>query len=334
LAISGSPDEIITMLDKEKAAIEKMQTVNSYWNHTMNLFHIANDENILKSISASQPKDSDSLQAQILRHHILYSSCFMKGNVKKAEKYITDLIQLLEQFPDRIKDDPNAYVTAISNKTGLLLTAKRWDEIPPLIRKMREAPLKYKLEDKNKFTVRLWLRIFNLELEMYRDSRQLEKGIVLMEEVKEYLVQHEKAIPPDYLLLFHYQFANILFLNKDYSKSLFWVNKILNTNFGSVREDIQAYARILNLMVHFELSNIIVLRYAVDSCRRFLKKKKGVSVFDTKILLLFSKLSHASKEEYSSIFKKSYSELFSESSSIPNQDFIDIQEWMKERLKK
>lgn len=329
LAISGSRNEIISLLKKEKVAIEKMKTLNAYWHQTIHLFELTNDENFLKSISASKPMDSETLQSQVLRHHILYSSFFMKGNVKKAEKYISDLIHLLEQYPERIKDDPHSYVTAISNKTGLLLTDKRWDEIPALILKMREVPLKYKLEDKSRFTVRLWLRIFNLELEMYRDSHQLEKGIDLMDEIQEYIIKHEKAVPTDYLLLFYYQFANIFFLHKDYSKSLQWANRILNTNFGSVREDIQVYARILNLMIHFELNNIIVLRYAVDACKRFLKKKKAGSVFENKLMLLFSKLSHSSSEEYPLVFQKTYAELFSPSSPKQNQDFIDIRGWME-----
>jgi hypothetical protein len=68
----------------------------------------------------------------------------MKGETKKAEKHISDLIKFLEKYPDRIKEDPHAYVTAIGNKVGLYLSGKRWNEIPPLLQKIRDVPLKYK----------------------------------------------------------------------------------------------------------------------------------------------------------------------------------------------
>ena len=106
--------------------------------------------------------------------------------------------------------------------------------------------------------------------------------------------------------MFYYQFANIFFQKKDFSKSLHWLNENINSSFRSVREDIQSYARILNLIVHFELNNIIVLRYAVDSCRRFLKKRRIDNSSVNEVLNLFSKLSQAYPKEYEPFFRKSY----------------------------
>jgi hypothetical protein len=105
----------------------------------------------------------------------------------------------------------------------------------------------------------------------------------------------------------------------------------MNSNFGNTREDIQSYARILNLIVHFELNNIIVLRYAVDSCRRFLKKKTTEISSGKELLKMFSKLSHAYPEDYPSIFKKSYTEIFPQPSA-QTQDYIDIKGWLEEKI--
>ena len=53
-----------------------------------------------------------------------------------------------------------------------------------------------------------------------------------------------------------------------------YVNEITNTRFGESIHDLERYARLLNLMIHLELDNIIVLKYAVEGCRRFLTKSK------------------------------------------------------------
>ena len=332
LTVSGNRKNIHSWLVKEQEAIEQMKVLNTHWQHTINIGNLINDEDFLRELTETKSNIAYALQSQVLRYHILYSLHFIRGNFKIAEKHISQLIKLLEKHPDRIKEDPYSYVTAIGNKIGLYLSGKRWDEIPALIDKIRDVPSKYKLKNESRFTVRLWLRMFNVELEMYRDSRQLEKGITLIDEIQRFIEKRRKVIPVDYIMLFYYQFANIFFLKKDYLKSLRWLNEIINSNFGNTRDDIQSYTRILNLMVHFELNNIIVLRYAVDSCRRFLKKKRTEINSDKKLLNLFSKLSHAYPEEYQAIFKKALAEIFPPDST-QTQDYIDIKGWLEEKIK-
>jgi hypothetical protein len=331
LAVLKHRKDIHSSLIKEQETIEQMKVLNAYWQRTINIGSFINDDNFLNELTKTK-NNTYVLQSQVLHYHILYSIHFIKGEIKQADKDISGLIKLLEKYPDRIKEDPHSYVTAIGNKIGLYLRSKSWAKIPDLIQKIREVPSRYQMKNESRFTVRLWLRMFNVELEMYRDSRQLEKGIALIDEVQRFIETRRKAIPADYVLLFHYQFANIFFLNKEYAKSLRWLNEIINSNHGSTREDIQAYARILNLMVHFELNNIIVLRYAVDSCRRFLKKRKTEITSDKKLLNLFAKLSHAYPEEYAAIFEKAYAEICSDDSG-QSQDYIDIKGWLDVRRK-
>lgn len=333
VAVSGNQQDIHSLLIKENQAIEQMKVLNTYWRHTINLGNLVNDEKFLKELTRKKTDDTYAFQSTILHFHILYSLRFINRDIKGAKKHVSELIKFLEGFPDRIKDDPHSYVTAISNKIGVCLAGKMWDEIPALIQKIREVPLKYQLENESKFTVRLWLRTFNVELEMYRDARELEKAIVLMDEIQQFIEERRKAIPDDYILLLYYQFANIFFLKKEYAKSLRWLNEIINSKFGDTKEDIQSYARILNLIVHFELNNIIVLRYAVDSCRRFLQKRKFEVNSGKKILNLFSKLSHAYPHEYAAIFKRTHAEIFVPNSQPP-QDYIDLKGWLEEKLKK
>lgn len=331
LAVSGDREDICSLLEKEKETIGQLKVLNTYWQHTINIGTFIDDERFLRELSETKSHTAYALQSQVLHYHILYGLHFIKGDAEKAERHICELIKLLEKYPDRIKEDPHSYATAIGNKIGLYLSGKRWDEIPALINKIREIPSKYKLKNESRFTLRLWLRTFNVELEMYRDSRQLEKGIALMAEIQQFIEKRRKAIPLDYILLFYYQFANIFFLKKEYGASLRWLNEMINSSFGNTREDIQCYARILNLMVHFELNNIIVLRYAVDSCRRFLKKKRTAIHSGKNLLNLFSKLSHAYPEEYSAIFKKAHAEIFPPHSR-QTQDYIDIKGWLEEKM--
>jgi hypothetical protein len=110
----------------------------------------------------------------------------------------------------------------------------------------------------------------------------------------------------------------------------------MNRNFGILHEDVQSYARILGLIIHFELNNIIVLRYAVTSCRRFLKKKKNLQEFESMLLSFFSRLSLAGKDEYQELFENFYNNLFGSGEKKVSDnvlDYIDFKSWLERNIR-
>lgn len=326
------------LLKRESKTIRKIDVLNNYWELVSKIYDYQNNNKPFKNNSLLKSKMAAStLQSKVLYYHILYTTNLMGNKPQTALNSISELIDLLEKHPDRITDDPGPYATALSNKISFMLFNKEWEKIPELIKKVRDIPSKYNLNSKSKFTVRLWVRLFNIELEMYRDKKEIERGIVLIKEIQEYLEKHKKAVSDEYLLLFNYQFAYIFFLKKDYSKSLFWLNEIMNRNFGILHEDVQSYARILGLIIHFELNNIIVLRYAVTSCRRFLKKKKNQQEFESMLLRFFSRLSLAGKDEYQELFENFYNNLFGSGEKKVSDnvlDYIDFKSWLERNIRK
>ena len=157
-----------------------------------------------------------------------------------------------------------------------------------------------------------------------------------MSEINQLIETH--VIPNNYLLSFYYQFGYIHFQLGEYSESLVSINKILNTNFGDERSDLQTYARFLFLMIHFELGNITLLRYAVDNTRRFLKKRRGALFpFEKELLKFFSKLSVSSAYKYQTLFGKLSASLFKHHTEDQRSnilDYLDFESWIKKRLSK
>ena len=117
--------------------------------------------------------------------------------------------------------------------------------------------------------------MYNIELEIYRDTESLEKGISLIANIEKLIKQHNEATPKEYLVSLWFQFGYIYFLKKDFKSSLHWINEIMNSSFATLRPDLHIQTHFLNLMVHFELKNFFVMRYFVDSTKRFGKKNQS-----------------------------------------------------------
>jgi hypothetical protein len=330
VAKGQSKAEMLKITTEESTVINQLLENNSLWRHTIALFNQRAD----KDFAGRLPKELPStLQSLTLLRHIEYTLHYINGDVAGAENAVSTLIGHLADQPHRITEDPTAYVTAISNKISILIRQKRWKEIEALIMQMREVPARLK-PSASKFTVRLWLRIFNLELEMYRDTKQFTRAGALIREIETFFQEREDSLPADYRIMLYYQVASVYFSKGLFPKSLAWTNKILNHNFNETRNDLQCYARLLNLVVHFELNNIIVLRYSVDNTKRFFRKKKFNNDFATGTLKLFSRLGHVYPDDYSRLFSETYQDLFASQADLSaNLDYLDLKYWLESKLK-
>ena len=227
------------------------------------------------------------------------------------------------------------YLCKLYNKIGLYLNQKQLDQIPPLLEKIRATPEKLQLKNNSPISMKLMIRSYNVELEAYRDSGQIERGINLIPTVRSFLDQKGDFVPNEYYILFHYQFAYLFFMSSKFKNALRDINAVLNHRYLSERADIVGYAQFLNLIIHYELGNITVLKYAVNTSRRFLKKRGKLMEFERVLLKLFSNISTRPESHHKDLFKKTFDKLFTAPGLISDSqlDYLDFNYWIGSKLK-
>ncbi|WP_020527126.1 hypothetical protein [Flexithrix dorotheae] len=342
---AGKEQENINMILKEERKIlEWIGELNELWRITINIYNIFQE---LEGIAGTRQgyslknklldKEPDFLQGKVLYYYIRQTESYYKADPEKAYQFAENLCLLLEKLPERIKDEPKVYSTALSNQIGMLLQMKRLDYIPPLLEKAKQIPTTYGLRINSSFVVRWYVQIFNIELELLRDTKAFEKGVERIGEIKAFIEKHKQSVPLAYRLLLYYQFSYLYFMEKEFSKSLSCLNIILNENFGAERSDILSYARFLNLAIHFELGNIMVLKYAVIATKRFLKKNRKLLPFENTLLKFFSKVSVSPKSHFPELLQKLKKDLFAKAGKSEIErvlDYFDFHYWIEVRLLK
>ncbi|NJN78648.1 MAG: hypothetical protein HC803_10260, partial [Saprospiraceae bacterium] len=102
---------------------------------------------------------------------------------------------------------------------------------------------------------------------------------------------------------FHLLYAYIYFGSKDYNEALVWLNKLLDMPKTIVRQDLQSVARIINLIVHFEIGNNLLLESLLRSTYRYLRKQDRFYEFESRILKFIRKSKDmATKRELKAAF--------------------------------
>ena len=284
----------------------------------------------------SDPDNALTLEAKVLYYNSKYLQYIREDKPEEAGGELYTLIELLEAHPQRIRSEPGIYVSSVNNLLSYLVFRKRYEEALQLITKAKTAYGGLGVTSENRMLLKQILRTFNIELEIYRDRKVFGEKAAFIENTEGFIDANVHKMPREYLLSFWFQLASIHFMRKDFSRSLHWINRLLNARFRGVRTDLQVQAQMLNLMVHFEQQNLFVLRYYVDSARRFMKKVKRVQPFEEALLRFFGKIGRLPPPEYKNAFAGLGRELFPENGEplVPPDvlGYIDYREWIAQKI--
>jgi len=324
--------EIERIVGQEKEALEKLTHLNELWRNSIDLISknfAGRGQDFKGNIEGIK---TETFQARRLYYFTRFTQNIFEGDQQQALDMTMKAVELIERYPHQIKEDPIGYVTAINNAIPVCFRLKMYDEIAQFIQKIKEVPLKYDLPNFEHLHYRLFLRTYNHELELYRDLGEIKKGVELSGEVMAFMERYDRILTQEYKILFHYQIAYFFFANSNYSHSLEHLNYILNDK-ETFRTDLQAYTRILNLMVHYELKNYDLIEYLAKSTQRYLNKRNRLYRFEKEILKFFYHVSKTNNQDAIFKLKQLKEKLMSieEDQSEP-LDFTNMLVWIQSKL--
>jgi hypothetical protein len=333
----NSRQEIDSLIEDEQKTLAMLKDESEFWSLTMGIGSRIPGHDTLATQHPllEKPPRNMTHRSTVLFYHLQYVTHTMSGKLEQAGESLDKLIAYLENDLFRLKNDPSSYITAINNKIGLYLNQKKHHQVPALLERIRQLPKQLKLKANNPLSLKLLIRTYNVELETYRDIGQVEKGAALIPQVRAFLNSHSELIPLEYTILFHYQFSYLLFIQGDFGNALKDINTVLDHRYHAERVDIIGYAHFLNLIIHYELGNITVLKYSVEACRRFLKKRGSLQEFEKVLLRMFSRLSTRPHTQHRSTMEKAAEQLFSHPSLVSDLqlDYLDFRFWLKSRIR-
>ncbi len=242
---------------------------------------------------------------------------------------------ILDRNPTLRGDLIKRYVRTLYNLLKIHIERKEFRSAFKLIEELRA------LEKNDKFSsIDVKIRIFRAanmaELDIYDKLGEFEKGLTLIKKIEDQLKYFESNTNKEHLIAFYLKFSVLYIGINDLNKSLYWVNKILNDNEKLLRQDLYAYARLINIIIHFELGNYDLIEYLVKSTQRFLNKKKRDFDLEKLILTSIRKLSKSTnrekKKEGYIVFRSKLEELFKEPDNRIVLNYFDFLSWLDSKI--
>lgn len=202
--------------------------------------------------------------------------------------------QILDENPAIRADLPKRYMRAlhyiINAEIELLDFASARAHID-LMRALREEPGFGGMS----IEVQVFAASFLSELRLLDRSGRHAQALELVPEITAGMERLGDRLHKEHRLEFQWSIACAYFGAGQMNKALHWLNKVLNDTEPALRQDIFTYARLFNLVVHYELGNYDLLAYITRSTQRYLGKRQRAYEVETLIIDHIKRLAKASE---------------------------------------
>lgn len=260
------------------------------------------------------------------------------ANVDKELAYVKfkRVKEILDNKP-LVRDDlPKRYILTLSNLLRIQIDTGRIDEALDMIQLMRKIAKKSAFSSED-ITLRVFKSTYLAEMRIYEKKGEYENAIANIDTIVDGLQINEGKMNKEQQLLFLNTISTVYFGAGRYKESLQWLNRVLNDNEPNLRQDIYSFARLFNLVVHFELGNYDLLEYIIKSTNRYLSKRQRDHDLEVVILNFMKRLIRGSRNtDLKDVFLEFKQELLEQMNSRNEQillDYFNFIIWIDSKLK-
>lgn len=275
----------------------------------------------------SDPDRATSHKSRVMYYRTLNIYYYATAEYEDFYDSGKKLIHLLESQPHFLKENLADYIATLSNlilSCGLL---QRYEEVRTYLQKLhRLTPIT--VDDRRKIHRQYYSNLFAL----CSYTGEFEEARREMERCQQ---EAEQCSSQDYeTASFYFQYCTICFGCSDFSQALDYLNLWLSQPRSVEREDLQSLARILSLVLHFEMGNMMLLDSLTRSATRFMQKKNRYQDLERRFIHFIHDLMKApGQQEIRICFQKIKADLPEMSGYKTLLQTFDLEAWLESKIK-
>ena len=325
--------------------IEKIRNINEYLmilddlnNELRNFGQIEVNkrfESLIRNPMLQKESSALSFRAKVWFNRILAVYYFAKKNYKKSYLNLSKNLDLFKNYPSLFKENPAIILNTHIQLINACLELKNYKEAYNRLEDMRNFGQIIPSKGVETIQVLFDNSYYEIKLILCRETAEYKKGIELQPSITKLIQYNKPEVPLEYQMEIYYSLAWNYFGNNEYKNALLWIDKILNKN-KDVREDIHSWARIISLIIYYELGNVEMMEAMVKSSRRYFEGAKLFHKVEKAILTFFWRKILISNSEKGKIidFKEIKAEINTLFRVEKTSNDFDIISWIESKIEK
>lgn len=278
--------------------------------------------------------DSLTFFEKIYWHEVYIRYYGILQNFPMYYRHAHKWVELFEVFPEMKEKDPDLYLRGLHFLLEACFYTNNYSAYDQMLGELKRI---LSQGDKLNMMTRVQGGIFYYTALINKHFMQgtFTEGLQLVPELEAWLEQHELYVDWHRRLIFLYKIACLYFGSGDFNAAIDYLNQIIHFHSGTLRQDLQSYARLLHLICHYELGHYNLLEYLVKSVYRFLKRMEDLNGVLREILRFLRRELYADDQRLLEAFRKLKTTLETlQQTPYERRSFLylDIISWLESKI--
>ncbi len=250
-------------------------------------------------------------------------------------RYAQKWVDLFTERPKFIELFAPLYLKGLHNLLNSLFNNLYYEKFTEVLDQLNQFPTQFKIKNiRNVEGLFYMYKYYHTIHKHFLEGTFTEGTEIIPDLVK--LIDAETFNWDDHrIMVFYYRIGCLYFGSGDNDTAIGYFNLIINQKNPDYREDIQCFARILNLIAHFELGNEQLVEYQVKSVYRFLAKMEDLQAVQREIFRFLRRVPRIREPELKSAFSQLKDKLVKyENEPFERRPFLylDIISWLESKI--
>jgi hypothetical protein len=213
-----------------------------------------------------------STRASSMCYYIKGLCAATKRNFDESFGFFQRTRDILDKNPSIRSDSGHRYVMTLCYLLRCYIENNQFKEAKSLLVDLRALQTE-KGFNTTDISVRIFTSSTNLELLMLQKNGQFKRCVEMIPLIEKTQQIFGEKISKEQEIILTYHKAYSHFGIGEFRKALAYLNLVINDNEQRLRKDVYSYARIFNLIIHFELGNDDYMEYLIKSTKRYLQRQ-------------------------------------------------------------
>jgi hypothetical protein len=264
----------------------------------------------------------------------LWHSLIMQDFVL-SYKYSQKWVDLFEEKPEMKIQNPVFYLKGVNYLLESLYLIKHKTKFNTVLEN-----LNFDIQNKNiaineNTNTLTFLYYSQNKLNLYFLEGRFHKGIRFVSKLLNEIKKYETKIDAHHIMVFYYKIACMYFGAAKNEECIFYLEKIINNKDLKMREDLLCFARVLNLVAHYDAGLDFDIDKLIVSTYKFLIKMNDLYEVQRKMISFLKNLGSIYPQDLQKEFVKLHKEL-SEFENHPYEKrsflYLDILSWLESKI--
>ncbi len=347
---NSSVDEIYGVFENYNIVIDQLKRYTQYWMILQELISynirgvMARDPDFVKtleqkygSILDDVPRDSDSYKTKWTFYRARQLAYHLSSDLSQCITTLETIIQIAEEG-NYTNEYSRQFIYLLNDVSAFCILDKNNKLADKYVNKYRQF---FEKNYRNQASKYKGITTFYYSVIIFYQQYQGDTSSALktMNELNEIIGKPEHNSSKYEAVTLYYMNAYANFCDGNLDDALSWINRMFNNNNIAFRRDIHSLARILNIIIHFELENYEILPYQIQSAYRFLLKLDKLYPPEKRILDFIRKklIKNLDRRSLTDAFKALHEQLkedFKDSYTKQAFVYLDLQSWLESKIHK